>query len=415
MSKHSIKDELLERFLRYVSIDTQSKEDVDCYPSTEKQKDLSKLLVEELKALGVNDAEMDQYGYVFATIESNVDQAVPVIGLIAHVDTAPDMSGKDIKPQIHENYQGGPIELGHGYTLTPEQSPALNDAIGQTVITTDGSTLLGADDKAGVAEIMTLVQLLRDEPSIKHGKIRIAFTVDEEVGQGTKYFDVKKFGADYAYTLDGESPGEIENETFCADSASVTFYGINVHPGYAKDKMINALKAASAFVAALPQEQSPECTSGREGYMHPTSITGGVEEAKVKLILRDFEEEPLKAFQQKIKEIIVDVEKRFKGIRSEVEFSESYRNMRFVLDKHPHVTKLALAAVERAGLKPRLELIRGGTDGAQLSYQGLPTPNIFAGGHLFHSRFEWVAVEGMIAAVDTLSHLVELWVEHSSK
>jgi tripeptide aminopeptidase len=404
---------VLQRFLRYVAIDTQSSESSESYPSTAKQKDLSRLLVGELRELGVADAEIDEHGYVMGTVASNVDVEVPTIGLIAHVDTSPEVSGTNVKPQLHENYGGGPIVINDEITLTPELSPALDDHIGHTVVTTDGSTLLGADDKAGIAEIMTLVERLRDDPSIPHGELRIGFTVDEEVGTGTKFFDVKKFGATYAYTVDGESPGEVENETFCADSAKVVFTGINVHPGYAKDKLVNAAKAAAFFVSRLPKDKAPETTSGKQGYLHPVSVAGSVEQTIVKLILRDFEEEPLRAFRGLLEEIAHATRETFPGVRVGLAFEESYRNMRFVLDDHPQVTEVALEAVRRAGLEPKLNSIRGGTDGARLSYMGLPTPNIFAGGHLFHSRTEWIAVEAMEAAVKTLEQLVQIWVERS--
>ncbi len=406
---------VLERFLRYVAIDTQSSETSETYPSTAKQKNLGRLLVEELHALGVADAAMDEHGYVIGTVESNVDIDVPTIGLIAHVDTSPEVSGENVKPQLHANYDGKEIVLNADYTLSPEQSPALLDHIGDTVITTDGSTLLGADDKAGVAEIMTLVERLRDNPSISHGKVRIAFTVDEEVGTGTKFFDVAAFGATYAYTVDGESPGEVENETFCADAATVSFKGVNVHPGYAKNKLINAAKAAARFVTLLPQDQSPETTEGKVGYLHPVSMKGTVEEAEIKLILRDFDEEPLRAYRDLLETIAGDVREAYPGVHVDLAYEENYRNMRFVLKDHPEVIDVALDAVRRAGLKPILNSIRGGTDGAMLSYRGLPTPNLFAGGHLFHSRFEWVAIEAMEAALRTLEELVQIWVERARK
>ena len=404
---------VVQRFLRYAKIDTQSEEGVEEYPSTEKQKDLSKLLAEELRALGLEDAAMDEHGYVTATLESNVDKDVPVLGFMAHVDTSPEVSGEGVNPQLHADYDGGPIKLNDDFTLTPEQSPALKKCIGDTVITSDGSTLLGADNKAGCAEIMTMVERLKADPSIPHGKLRIAFTCDEEVGRGVDFFDVKGYGADYAYTVDGETPGEIENETFCADSATVTITGINVHPGYAKDKLVSAIKGASMFVEKLPGHMTPETTEKREGYLHPVSITGGVEQTEIKIILRDFDEEPLK-YQRVILENISDrVRRAFPGIAVDIAYSESYRNMRFVLDDHPQAMEYAMEAVKRAGIEPILNLIRGGTDGARLSFMGLPTPNIFTGGHLFHSRFEWVAFSGMDAAVKTLVELVQVWVDKS--
>jgi len=402
---------VVQRLLRYVRIDTQSEEGVEAYPSTEKQKDLSRLLVEELKALGLDDAEMDEHGYVTATLEATVDHDVPVIGLIAHVDTSPEVSGKDVKPQLHEEYDGGPIKLNDEFTLTPEQSPQLLKFKGDTIITSDGSTLLGADNKAGIAEIMTLVERLKADDTIPHGKIRVAFTCDEEVGRGVDFFDVEKYGVKYAYTVDGETPGEIENETFCADSATLTVTGINVHPGYAKDKLVSAIKAASMFVGLLPPEMTPETTEKREGYIHPIAITGGVESVTVKMILRDFDEAPLRAQRDILEGIADKVRGAFPKAQIDLAYSESYRNMRFVLDDHPKVTEYGMEAVRRAGMEPVLNLIRGGTDGARLSFMGVPTPNIFTGGHLFHSRFEWIPVQGMEACVNTLVELVKLWAE----
>jgi tripeptide aminopeptidase len=402
-----------QRFLRYVSYDTQSSETSETYPSTEKQKVLSQLLVDELRALGLTDAAMDDHGYVMATVPSNVPTATPVIGLIAHVDTSPEVSGANVKAQLHHDYAGGTLRLGAEAVLTEEQSPELREHVGHTIITTDGTTLLGADDKAGVAEIMTLVERLQADRSIPHGALRIAFTPDEEVGGGTKHFEVKKFGAQFAYTVDGESPGEVENETFCADSATVTFAGINVHPGYAKDKLHSAIKAAARFIELLPREMAPETTEKRQGYVHPVSLSGSVESASIKLILRDFEEHALAAQHRLLAEIAERVNATFPKVQIRVQTEESYRNMRFILEQHQHVVDNGLEAVRRAGLKPKLHMIRGGTDGARLCYAGLPTPNLFAGGHLFHSRFEWVAVEDMVKAVDTLEHLVRIWVEKS--
>ena len=404
---------VVERFLRYTRIDTQSSESSETYPSTAKQKHLGQLLVQELQELGLRDAAMDEYGYVMATVPGNVQEDVPVIGFISHVDTSPEVSGKDVKAQLHPNYDGKPIKLNEEYTLSPEQSPQLLEHLGHTIITTDGTTLLGADNKAGCAEIMTLVERLQAERSIPHGTIRIAFTCDEEVGTGTKFFDTKKFGARAAYTVDGETPGEVENETFCAAATTVTFRGINVHPGYAKDKLVNALKAAAMFVEQLPPQMAPETTADREGYIHPVSMEGGVEEVKVKLILRDFAEEALKEQHKILSEIIGHVQRRFPQAKIQLDIEESYRNMRLVLEKQPEVVDYALEAVGRAGLRPKLTAIRGGTDGAKLCFMGIPTPNLFTGGHLFHSRLEWIAVEDMVSAVDTLVHLVQIWVEKS--
>jgi tripeptide aminopeptidase len=398
------------RFIRYTAIDTQSSETSETFPSTEKQKDLARLLVGELKELGLADAAMDEHGYVMATLPGNVDGA-PVLGLIAHVDTSPEVSGTGVKAQVHAKYDGGPIRLSGDAVLSTEQSPELRDHVGHTIITSDGTTLLGADDKAGIAAIMTLVERLRADGSIRHGKLRIAFTPDEEVGAGTKHFDVQKFGAQYAYTVDGESPGEVENETFCADAATVTFSGVNVHPGYAKGKLHSAIKAAARFVELLPKDMAPETTEKREGYLHPVSVKGSVEEATIKLILRDFEEPALKAQHELLEKIAAQVRHDFPKVQVKVATEESYRNMRFVLEQHKQVVDHALEAVRRAGLKPKLHSIRGGTDGARLCYMGLPTPNLFAGGHLFHSRFEWIAAEDMEKAVETLVQLVQIWAE----
>ena len=405
---------VVQRFLRYVRYDTQSDEGSETYPSTEKQKELSRLLVEELKELGCGDAAMDEHGYVMATVEGNVAHDVPVIGLIAHVDTSPEVSGEGVDPQLHRDYDGGPIRLNDQHTLTPAQSPELRKNKGNTIITTNGETLLGADNKAGIAEIMTLVERLQADRTIQHGTLRIAFTPDEEIGVGTKYFDVDKFGAKYAYTVDGESPGEVENETFCADSATLKVTGINVHPGYAKNKLVSAIKAAASFVDLLPRDMAPETTEKRQGYIHPVSIGGGVEEVTVKMILRDFDEEPLRAQRDILAGIAQKVKAAHPGVKLELTYAESYRNMRFVLDEHPDVLEYALEAVRRAGLEPHLNLIRGGTDGARLSFMGLPTPNIFTGGHLFHSRYEWIAVEAMEQAAETLVQLVQIWAEKSA-
>ncbi len=409
----STQPKIVQRFLRYTTFDTQSSENTETYPSTSKQLELGKLLVEELTALELDEVGMDEHGYVMATIPANTDGDIPTIGFLAHMDTSPEVSGKDVKAQFHPNYDGKAIKLNDDYTLTPEQSPDLLDHIGHTIITSDGSTLLGADNKAGIAEIMTLIERLKADPSILHGKIRIAFTCDEEVGTGTQYFDVKTFGADFAYTVDGEKPGEIENETFCADAATVKIIGINVHPGYAKDQLVSAIKGAATFLEHLPADMAPETTEKRQGYLHPVAIQGGVEEVTIKLILRDFDEKPLRAQRDILAGIAEKVKAKHPKIKIELTYEENYRNMRFVLDDHPQVVEYALEAVKRAGMEPILNLIRGGTDGARLSFMGLPTPNIFTGGHLFHSRFEWIAVEGMQSAVETLVQLVQIWVEKS--
>lgn len=417
MSHTSQRPEVVERFLRYVQVDTQADETSTTYPSSEKQKDLQRILVRELLEIGLKDAVMDEWGIVFATLPGNRQtrsdgRKTPVVGLIAHVDTSPDMSGTNVKPVLHENYDGGVLRLGGEWTLSPETYPPLRDHRGHTLITSDGTTLLGADDKAGVAEIMTVLRWLVDNPAVPRPTIRVAFTCDEEVGRGTEHFDVARFGADFAYTMDGGGvPGEIEDETFSADAAKVVFAGRNVHPGYAKNKMVNAFKVAATFVDSLPREKAPETTDGKTGFVHPTGVSGEVDSVTVKLILRSFTEDGLAEHGAMVRRLADEAAKRWPGATATVEISESYRNMKVVLDKHPEVVSMALEATRRAGMDPKMAAIRGGTDGSRLSFMGLPTPNIFTGGHLFHSRFEWISVETMKKAVETLRHLVVLWAE----
>ncbi len=404
----------LERFLSYVKYDTQSSDDTDTYPSTLKQLELSKKLLLELKELGLEDTEITEHGYVFGTLPSNVDHKVPVIGFIAHVDTSPDVSGKDVNPVINKNYQGGDIVLKKDpkQIIEFEMNPALQNCLGHDIITTDGTTLLGADNKAGIAEIMGAMQYLVENPDIKHGKIRIAFTVDEEVGTGTKYFDVDKFAADYAYTIDGETAGEIEDETFCADTATITVKGINVHPGYAKDRLLSAIKIASHLVDQLPRDHlSPETTEKREGFLHPHAINGGVEECQIVFLVRDFDLEGLKEKEKYLENLCKETEKKYPKSSITLEIKESYRNMKIVLDKHPQVIEYAIEAIARTGIRPIKNLIRGGTDGARLSFMGVPTPNIFTGGHNFHSKKEWISVQDMAKAVETIVNLTQIWAE----
>jgi tripeptide aminopeptidase len=406
----------LDRFLSYVKYDTQSSEGSDSYPSTLKQLELSKQLLLELKDLGLEDTEITEHGYVFGTLPSNVDHKVPIIGYIAHVDTSPDVSGRGVNPVINKNYQGGDIVLkkDSSQVINAKMNPALQNCIGHDIITTDGTTLLGADNKAGIAEIMGAIQYMIENPEIKHGPIRVAFTVDEEVGTGTKYFDTKKFGANYAYTIDGETAGEIEDETFCADTAIIKIKGINVHPGYAKDRLVNALKIAAHFVDQLPTDRmSPEKTEKREGFLHPHAIKGGVEESEVAFLVRDFDIDGLKEKEKYLEELSQTLEMKYPGSKISVEIKESYRNMKIVLDKHPHVVDYAMEAVERTGLRPVKNLIRGGTDGARLCFMGVPTPNIFTGGHNFHSKKEWISIQNMAKAVETIIHLSEIWAENS--
>lgn len=406
----------LNRFLTYVKFDTQSSEESDTYPSTLKQLELSKHLVKELKDLGLEDVELTEHGYVFATLPANVDHPVPVIGLIAHVDTSPEVSGAGVNPVIHENYQGGDIVLPADTSQVIEyrNNPDLKNCIGHDIITTDGTTLLGADNKAGIAEIMGALTYLIQNPEIKHGKIRVAFTVDEEVGTGTEHFDVKHFGADFAYTIDGEAAGEIEDETFCADTAIVKVKGVNVHPGYAKGKMINGIKIAAEFIDRLPKNSnSPETTEGREGYLHPHAIKGGVELTEITFLVRDFTVEGLKEREKLLAHIARELSDKYNPASVEMEVKESYRNMKYKIDEHPEVVEYALEAVRRSGLEPKKNLIRGGTDGARLSYMGLPTPNVFTGGHNFHSQKEWISIQDMEKAVETIVNLLQIWEEKS--
>ena len=408
----------LDRFLTYVKFDTQSSEESETYPSTEKQKELGRHLVKELKELGLKDVEMDEHGYVFATLPSNVDYDVPVIGLISHMDTSPEVSGANVNPVIHKNYQGEDIVLPNDpeQVIKFDQNPELKHCIGKDIITTDGTTLLGADDKAGIAEIMGTLQYLIENPEIKHGTIRVAFTVDEEVGTGTKYFDVKKFGADYAYTIDGESLGEIEDETFCADTAYVTIKGVNVHPGYAKGKMINGIKIGAELIERLPKDRmSPETTEGREGYLHPHAFKGSVELTEITFLVRDFTVEGLEEKEKFLQELCDELGKKYAPATVELKIEESYRNMKYKIDEDPKVVEYAIEAVKRAGIEPRHSLIRGGTDGSRLSFMGLLTPNIFTGGHNFHSKKEWICIYDMEKAVETLVNLVQIWAEKSKK
>ena len=406
----------LDRFLDYVKYDTQSSEESETYPSTEKQKELSKRLVKDLKELGLQDVEMTEWGYVFATLPSNVDYDVPVIGFNSHVDTSPEVSGANVNPIIHENYQGGDIVLpkDSSQVIDFEMNPALKNCIGHDIITTDGTTLLGADDKAGISEIMGALTYLTENPEIPHGKIRIAFTVDEEVGRGTEKFDVQAFGADFAYTIDGETVGEVEDETFCADTAIVRVKGVNVHPGYAKDRMINGIKIAAELIERLPKDgMSPETTEKREGYLHPHSFKGQVEDTEIVFLVRDFTVEGLHEKEDFLKKICDELSEKYAPAKVEMEIKESYRNMKYKIDEHPEVVEYALEAVRRSGIKPIKNLIRGGTDGARLSYDGLLTPNIFTGGHNFHSQREWISIQDMEKAVETIVNLVQIWAEKS--
>jgi tripeptide aminopeptidase len=405
----------VERFLDYVKIDTQSREDSDSYPSTPGQLDLLRLLQAQCTELGLADVTMDEHGYVFATIPANSDKRdVPMIGFLAHVDTSPEMSGKNVKPVFHRDYDGGDLVLPDDpdTVIRADDNPALADQLGNDLITASGTTLLGADNKAGVAEIMAAAEYLLAHPEIPHGPVRIGFTPDEEVGTGTKFFDVDRFGAHCAYTMDGETLGELQVETFSADAMTVTFHGRNTHPGFAKDRMVNAIKVAARFIDSLPKDgNSPETTEGYEGFLHPYMIDAGVEETRVKLLVRDFDTAGL-AERETLAELLAqEAAADFPGARAEVLVEESYRNMKEVLDDWPEVRDNAIEAIRRAGLEPRVEPIRGGTDGSKLSFMGLPTPNIFAGEHNFHSRYEWISTHDMHKAVEVIVELCRVWEE----
>lgn len=407
----------LDRFLRYVRYDTQSDENSESFPSTEKQKILGEALVKELKELGLGDAAMDEWGYVTASIPATTDKPdVPVIGFIAHMDTSPEVSGAGVTPVLHKNYQGGDIILpaDNSIVITVEDNPDLGEKTGETIITADGTTLLGADNKAGIAEIMDAVNYFVSHPEVKHGLIRICFTPDEEVGRGTEHFDVQKFGAKFAYTIDGEQLGSVENETFCADSMTVTFKGVNIHPGFAKGKLLNSIKMAADFIEQLPKNAlSPETTEGMQGYVHPYVLNGGIEETSIKFLIRDFEEQGLKEKEDFLQKLAEEVANRYPKGSVETSVEESYRNMRYVLDKHPQVIDYAMEAMKRLGIEPHTGSIRGGTDGARLSYMGLPCPNVFAGEHSFHSKREWISVQDMEKAVMTIVEIARVWEEHS--
>ena len=405
----------VDRFLRYVKFDTQSDDDSESFPSTEKQKNLSKELAKELKEMGLEDAHMDENGYVMATLPSNSNKNIPVIGFISHVDTSPAVTGANVNPVITKNYQGGDIKLQKGGVVIKEtENPDLKNMIGFDIITTDGTTLLGADNKAGVAEIMDAVNYFISHPEIKHGTLKICFTPDEEVGRGTEKFEVKKFGAQYAYTVDGQSRGEVETETFSADGVIVKFIGKNIHPGYAKGIMINSMKIASAFIDSLPKDKlSPETTEKREGYFHPTSINGNEELTTIKFIIRDFETPKLKEYENILKDLAEKAVKKFPGSKLEFEINEQYRNMKEILVRHPQVEKYAIEAMEHFGIKPIINPIRGGTDGSRLSFMGLPCPNIFAGEHSFHSKEEWIAKQDMEMAVKVIVEIAKIWEERS--
>jgi tripeptide aminopeptidase len=407
-------ERLKARFIRYAKVWSQSEDDVkDRYPSTPQQLELAKLLRGDLEEMGLDEVVLDEHGYVTATLPASPGcEQRPVIGLLAHYDTYPGVSGKDVKPIIHR-FEGEDIVLpdDEEVVIRVEENPELERFEGEEIITASGKTLLGADDKAGLAEILEAVAWLMEHPDHPRPKLRLGFTPDEEVGMGTEHFDVKAFGAKVAYTLDGSTMGEVENETFCANGAKVRIIGRDVHPGYAKGKMINAGRVAARFIEGIPMGMSPECTEGREGFLHPVKMEANTSEATLSYIVRDFEVEGLERLETYMRTLAKSLEREFDGLRIEIEIKEQYRNMVYDLEKEPRAVELALEAVKQAGVEPKLLSIRGGTDGSRLSAMGLPTPNIFAGGVNFHSKFEWVAVTAMVKATETVLNLVKLWAE----
>lgn len=402
-------EQLLARFLEYVKIDTQSNPYSKSTPSTEKQLNLAKKLVTELHAIGMDEVSIDAHGYIMATLPSNIEKDVPTIGFIAHMDTTPDFSGKNVSPQIVENYDGEDIVLNQkkNIVLSPEYFPEISQYKGQTIITTDGTTLLGADDKAGVAEIITAMEYLRQHPEIKHGKIRVGFTPDEEIGRGAHKFDVKKFGAEWAYTMDGSQIGELEFENFNAASANIKISGKSVHPGYAKNKMVNAIHIANEFLSLLPPHETPEHTEGREGFFHVHKIKGEIEAAEIELIIRDHDAQHFEARKQLLKDIVEKLSGKF-GDFIELAIENQYFNMRERVEPVIHIVEIAEEAMKSLDIEPIIKPIRGGTDGSQLSFMGLPCPNIFAGGHNFHGKYEYVPLESMQKAVEVIVKICEL-------
>lgn len=407
--KHTVET----RFLKYVQVDTTADPNSTSFPSSMKQKDLANILVEELQEMGLKDAEMDEWGYVFATIPSNSPKGnVPVICLCSHMDTAPDCSGTNVKPIVHRQWDGSPIVLpdDHEQVITTEKHKYLKEKIGDDIITASGLTLLGADDKAGVAIIMDFAHYMVNHPEVIHGDIRILFTPDEEVGRGVEHLDMDKLKADYGYTLDSGELGAIEDESFSADAMTFHITGVSAHPGYAKGKMVHAMKVASAFINALPTDSwSPESTSGREGFVHPTAFSGGLEEATVSFIIRDHITAKLGEYEQRLEELMKETIARFPGATYKAEVAEQYRNMKEIIKDVPFVTDYAIEAMERAGVKPQPTIIRGGTDGSRLSFMGLPCPNLFTGEMAIHSRHEYVSVQDMEKAVNTLVELLQIW------
>jgi tripeptide aminopeptidase len=410
--EYTVKD----RFLKYVRIDTQSDPESKTYPSTEKQKDLAKVLVYELLEMGITDAHFDEFGYVYATLPSNSSKKVPVICYCSHMDTSPDCSGKNVNPIVHQNFNGEDIILPKDVTqiLKVDEHPDLKNKVGNDIITADGTTLLGADNKAGVAEIMDAIYNLKNNPEVKHGDIRILFTPDEEIGRGVDKLDMIKLGADFGYTIDGETLGHIEDETFSADGVTLTINGLSTHPGFAKNKMESAIKIAAEIIAALPKDKfSPETTEKKESFIHPVSINGLIESTVIKFIIRSFSTDGLLELEKLLKETVEKVMSSYKKSTFIFEVQEQYRNMKLILDQYPQVSDYAMEAMRRANIQPQRTSIRGGTDGSRLSFMGLPCPNIFAGEHAFHSKLEWISVQDMEKAVDTLIQLAMVWEEKS--
>ena len=405
-----------DRFLNYVKIDTQSDPNSSLFPSTLKQKNLSRLLVEELLLMGIMDAHLDEFGYVYATIPSNTPKKTPTICFCSHVDTSPDCSGENVKPIIHVNYQGQDLILPDdpSIILKMREHPDLAQQIGNDIITASGKTLLGADNKAGVAEIMDAANYFMKHPELKHGDIKILFTPDEEIGRGVNHVDMQKLNADFGYTIDGETLGSFEDETFSANGMTIIIHGVSTHPGFAKGKMESAIKIAAEIIAALPKNRlSPESTQDKQGFVHPVEISGEAEKATIEFIIRDFENTKLLEYEEELKSITHKVLKNYPYSKAEFVITEQYRNMKKVIDQHPKVSEYALKAIERAGLKPIKRSIRGGTDGSRLSFMGLPCPNIFAGEHAFHGKEEWVSVQDMETAVRTIVNLAVIWEENS--
>lgn len=401
---------LLERFLKYVSIHTTSDENTGLVPSTPQQMEFAKILAEELKAMGMQDVSLDKKGYLMATLPSNIDKDVPTVGFISHLDTSPDMSGKNVKPRIVENYDGNDIILNEkeNIVLSPKQFPELTMYRGQSLVVTNGLTLLGADDKAGIAEIMTAMDYFIKNPDVKHGKVRIAFNPDEEIGLGAHHFDVEKFGCQFAYTMDGGEIGELEYENFNAAGAKVTFYGTNVHPGYAKNKMVNSMKIATKFMATVPANESPEYTDGYEGFYHLTGIGGDVEKTTVSYIIRDHDRKKFEERKAHLQMLVDKINSEFGDNTATLEVKDQYYNMKEKVEPVKYIVDIASEAIRQAGVEPKVKPIRGGTDGAQLSFKGLPCPNIFAGGHNFHGKYEFVPIQSMDKATEVIKNIIKI-------